>query len=255
MRYSIICLFLFFVSSFAIAQKSELKKATKKSPNRSGVYTATFKKMHKEKDIRNWLSKNNYVLTNSKKGNFNAFGRVVRGTKSVSFMNRAKYAQLQEQKRQQRLATRQSRSSGSSVDWGQAAKVGAVVVGVAVVAKGIASLFKSAAGSSSYSGSSSYNSSAYSSNASTSTKSKPTPCIKSSSKTSSKAYECGLEFPLTNVKCHGGNEKTYYYVPKYCGTPMLGTGKGYWKYNGLLYPDKWLGKDYDTAMKKLCDCN
>jgi len=142
------------------AQGKEMKKAVKNGKYNSAMYEAQFKKLAELDEIKEWCSKNGYVLMYTKSGQISKFGRTKEGIAIALFVTEREYAEIQQkaEKRRKILAeARQAARRKSNFD--TAVTVGGVLLAAGAVAKGIFSSGDDSSSTSSTSSSRDYSSS------------------------------------------------------------------------------------------------
>jgi hypothetical protein len=150
------------------------------------------------------------------------------------------------------------------------AVAGAIVYGASELAysgvKNMSSSSRSNSSAKSYSSSytsNSSNSASYSnsssSNTSSSNASKNTVCYSNVQEYSTAYVSCNDskygKSTIYKVTCGNGSTKYYYYNPQDQSEGLCMKQKGYYEHTNAVFDGDYLGKDYEKAMKKLCNCN
>ena len=252
---------LYIISAFTLCSCTSsyhMNQAVTQGKKKDGYYLAEFNKPAEKDKIEGWCDENGYVSLSFLNNKITRFGKQHDGLSGVAFISQYDYNEMlaAEERRKRAYANRSGGRSWSGSE--KAVAIGAGLVGLGYVIKKGLEWWAGSAGS--YSGSSSYS---Y-----TDASSGSTACIENEELNNDKSYLCKdkNENPVYvttyKVKCSNGDKKYYYFLPSdiergwYHGS----IGKGYRQFDTDLNfrsdnDWKYLGKDKNSAMKKLCSCS
>lgn len=250
MKKALLLLLLVLPFTALKSQEKQLNKALNGNRDRNGCFVATFKQPQSFNDIKKWCNDHNQAMIDTTIGYIAKFGDVHEGVTRVSFMPKHEYEEIQRRLAAERAAQKEREAESSLRD-------GLALLGIAVgtgllLIKGGEMILKSSG-----SGGGSYDYSGTSASQKNSGK-KPEPA-KASTPCYGKAEEYGSAFLRCNakvkdkyykIKCGDGSTKYYFYLPEKNNDGLCSDQIGYKEYMG-----RYLGADYDKAMRKLCNCD
>lgn len=247
---------IFILPTFLFSQGKQLNKALKEGYNTANrTYYTRFDKHHKTSKVDEWMEKNGYKILKYSTSDWPVYGYSETGYENIYFMRSSDYDTFVENAK--RLAAQENKGKVTKVEWTDF--IAPLLAGVAIY-KGVEWYSKQSSEANSYSKTSSNSNQNESHTNSTRANEKNTkvqvPCYSDIGEYTKAYVGCNSteygRLPIIKVKCGNGSTEYYYFISADRRECIFHDTKGYYDHTTL--GKGYLGKDYEKAMKELCNC-